>query len=97
LYEETIRIISNTLIQNPIYKQTGATNLINQKHHIITKHVFLWTTKRGRGSQNLESPCVHAQNVNLGVDLVLALRRSKEHLPLLANNIPATTLTQFLF
>ena len=34
MYEETIRIISNTLIQNPIYKQTGATNLINQKHNI---------------------------------------------------------------
>jgi len=35
--------------------------------------------------------------MNLSADLVLALKRYKEHLPLLANNISSTSLLQGLF
>jgi len=35
--------------------------------------------------------------LEVGVDLVLALKRPKEHLPLLATNIPAIMLLQSLF
>jgi len=45
--------------------KTVQQNLSTQQiRHIDANHVFLWSTKRGRSSQNLELPCAYAQNLN---------------------------------
>jgi hypothetical protein len=65
-----------------LYKYDACFSLNNQKEKMLTEPGVAVRT---------------CAKYDLGADLVLALKRYKEHLPLLANNISSTSLLQGLF